>query len=248
MTDELMVGSDQPVEAPQGAPNVEGAVVESTPAPSQPLPDADGVSQLRAEMEAQIAQRENDIRRIKSASDSRFAQESKQWREREQTLQQQLDELRMKTLPEDQRRTYSEQISSRRNQEIQTQLDALARERDEAKNSLAAQNFFMQQGVPPQKLVTDQGYDELWRSGLFYMQDELNRLRRLAQPSPTPQTPNPAPAKRPPEAPAVNTATSAPAFSPGWPDLIKRYGSMEEVFRLVETRQLDPSVIPVRKG
>jgi len=105
---------------------------------------------------------------------------------------------------------------------------------------LAANNYFLSNGVPANTLKNDDGYETLWNSGMDWITSEFERLRAAPVAPPTP----PVAPKTPPVAPPVDTGTGVPSGGPTWEDLKKKYGSEERVYELIEQRRLSPDILP----
>lgn len=234
-----------------GEPN--GGVADATPAggvaapvastPTTPPADAESAAMAarQAELENQVLKTTEDLNRIKSTFQRREAEQQREWADREKAYQIELERLRVSGMDEEQRKAYEASASSRRLQELEQQMNALQEQKAQTDAMLKAQNWFLTQGVPADRLNLDGGYEEMWNSGMEYLTSELHRLRTQPPATSTPAQPRPAQ-----QAPPVVTTTATPAYTgPTWADLVKTYGSEEEVYRLVETGRLDPKTIPM---
>jgi hypothetical protein len=232
----------------------EGGV--SSPVTETPNPSDSGVSQQPAQpqvetpapqspaavdVEKLIAKYEQDIRQMKSSLQKREAQVNAEWQQRYNELQRQMHEVRMSRMTDEERKAYEAQLQSEEMRTLQEQLDALQNERNQFAQMMDGMAFFLQQGVPADKLVLNEGYDALVRSGWEYITTELNRLRQSASnPQPQPK-PEPAPLK---PAPSVVTDKGTPGTGTTWAALRAQYGSDEAVYRAVEEGRLPPTIIP----
>jgi hypothetical protein len=140
-------------------------------------------------------------------------------------------------MDDEQRKVYEQTSVQRRLAEVQRELA----ERDNALNQLQAMRqaeaWFIEQGVPVTSLERDGNYDDLWHSGMGWITSELQKRTS------TQGTPQSNASLVP--APSVVTQTGVPAYSGNtWADLIKRYGSEDNVYRLIETGQLPSNVLP----
>jgi Skp family chaperone for outer membrane proteins len=213
--------------------NQQGGVPQGTPAPQSPQ----DVERLRLEYETKLAQSQQDLNKLKSSLQSREAQVQKEWQTKYDELQRQMREVRMSGMDENQRKQYEVQLQQEEFNRLQEQLQEQTRKNQEYMAVLDAQTFFMNKGVPADKLILNQGYDALVQSGWDYVSAELERARS-AQANP-PSSPQP-----PKQAPGVVTDKSTPTTGTTWAELRKLYGSDEAVYQLVEQGRLDPSVIP----
>ena len=83
----------------------------------------------------------------------------------------------MSNMDEGQRKQYETQLQTEEYQNLQTQLQELNQKNHELSVSFEAQNFFLQNGVPANQLVLNQGYDVMVNSGWQYLLGEINRLK-----------------------------------------------------------------------
>jgi hypothetical protein len=208
-----------------------GQVTAQAVTPPAPQTDAD----IQA-LKVQLQKYEQDIRSIKSATDKRLHEQSQAWQQKEQELRRQNEELKLATLDDDGRAKYLKQLDDQRIAEMQTKVSAADKVQSDYQASLGAIQHFTSLGVPLTELVMDQGYDTLFQSGYKYITENYKKTLAPQQPGipPLPQ-----------RAPDVAvTSGSTPNLQPTWTDLIAKYGSPEEVFRLVEVGRLDPTIIP----
>lgn len=215
--------SDKP-ETPAG-----GGVAPATPAPA---PQSDALAQEKQKLE-------KDINQIKSTFQRREAQLNKEAKEREAALLRQLEESKLQGMDEEARKAYEATRFSRENEALKQQLDEERRKYQEYTTFNNAVLQFRGAGVPEASLVLDGSLDDLVQSGWDYLTSRVRELEAKVQ---TPQTPAP---KELPAAPEVDTGkTQGVNTKPTWPELIAKYGSREQVYTLVEQRQLSPDIIP----
>jgi len=206
------------------------------------VPDAGPDPKKLQEM---LNKQEQDIRNIKSTFQRQISEQQRKWDEERKQLQDDLRRAQMASLDDD------EKVEFQKNLELERASDWQQRAMDaeqRLQESQALQNytqFFVEQGVPVSQLIRDQGLDALVNSGWTGVQllirDLQNKLKTLETPAPAPVTPATTTPVRTPI-----SATPAPAGGgPTWDDLIKRYGSAEEVYKLVEEQVLPPSIIPL---
>lgn len=213
--------------------------VETNSTLTTPPSDAEQLSQIEL-----VRQKyEKDISNIKSTFQRKEAEREKEINSKLQQYEAEVERLRVSTMDDDERAAYEQSAVYRRINELEQYLSQVTEEKVEIDSMLKAQQYFLAQGVPASSLVTGEGYDELWNSGMGWLTSDYQRLRN--QTATAPKTP-----QRPPiTAPEVVTSTNTPAYSgTSWPELIKQYGDEETVYRLVETGQLPATVIPGYKG
>lgn len=202
--------------------------------PSAPQPDAE-TQRLRSE----LARYENDIRAIKSSADKRFTESERNWKTQTENLRKEVQNMRMAGMDDTERKRYETELASERQREIEIELQTARATAQEYGANLQAMQYFLSLGVPVENLVLDQGYDTLFNSGMSALTDELKRLKS----STAPQQP-PAAAQPGPTPPTVATTTGVANVKPSWDDLRKRYGSDEQIYRMVEAGQLPGDLIP----
>lgn len=219
---------------PQGTPEPAKGVSAPTETPAQP-------SNPPVDVEKLTAKYESDLRSMKSSLQRREAQVNAEWQNRYEELQNQFHEVRMQGMTDEQRKQYESQLQSEEMRNLQSQLEELQTERQSMAQILDGMSFFLQQGVPAEKLVLNEGYDTLVRSGWDFITGELNRLRQSAS-NPQPQKPvEPAPLR---QAPGVITDKGTPGSGTTWAALRAQFGSEEAVYRAVEEGRLSPTIIP----
>lgn len=239
MNEETMV-TDNPGEVDESTltPGVEGQ--PSTP--STTSDDAElNIESIQADYEEKFSKLNQDLNAMKSTFQKRESQREREWQQRESQYKQQIEELRLSTMDDEQRKSYEATASARRAAELEQQLQQIEAERYEQEAINRAQNYFLSLDVPITALNLDEGYDALWASGLDYLTAELAEYRKSKQAPQTKQT------AKTVSAPPVVTTNNAPASSGmTWDALKKRLNVTddEEIYRMFETGQLDPSLIP----
>ncbi len=234
--DQVADVDNEAVAEPEATGSNEGGVAKPTTTNTQSV----DVEALRAEYEQKLQRAQEDVNRVKSSLQSREAAIQKQAKEDKDQLQKQLREIRMQGMDETQRKQYEASLATEEVQSLQQRLaEAEARIQENAA-VINAQQFFVAQGVPLSSLKFDEGYDGLVASGWGYLSQEITKLRQ--------QNADPSLLKKPVKslknAPDVVTDKSAPRAATTWSDLRKRYGSDEAIYQLVESGQLDPSILP----
>lgn len=230
------VGGVSPAETPNTSDPGVAAQQASTPNPSPVDVDA-----LKAEYEGKLSKYQQDLNQMKSSLQRREAEVEKQWQSRYRELQNQMHQTRMASMTEDERANYERQLESEEFQNLQSRLADLENERAQQASTVSAYSWFIQQGVPADKLNLTEGYDAVVNAGWTYLNDEISRLRAAAA-NPQPQKPvEPAPLK---SAPEVVTDKGTPGGGTTWAALRAKYGTDEAVYRAVEEGRLPASVIP----
>jgi hypothetical protein len=204
------------------------SVAQATP--SAVNEDAESLAKIKA----QLDKYEQDIRNLKSVSDKRVHEMTQDWQRRESELRKQNEELRLASMDEASREKYLQEVERQRLKDLETKAQEAARVQDDYGASLGAIKYYTSLGVPLTELVLDQGYDALFQSGFKYVTEQYKQAKENKTPP------------LPPQAPPVATVNgTVPNLKPTEEDLVKKYGSMEMVYRLVEQGRLDPAVIPV---
>jgi len=222
--------------------------VGSVPAGTLTPGAADAGQEAQRKLEEALAKREQDINNLKSSLQRQMSQREQEWQQQRAQLESELNKARMASLDDDEKKEFQRNLEA----EQSSQWRTIAQQKEQELQQLqAAQNykdFFVAQGVPADNLVTDQGLDALVASGWHGIQKAMSELKAKVKEYetthmtsvPTPQNNQADSSQRTPLA-----ASPAPAGNgPNWNDLIKQYGSAEEVYKLVEAGDLSPSIIP----
>jgi len=223
------------------APSPQGSVPVGTP--SQVTPDAGPSLQ---KLQETLAQREKDINNIKSTLQRQQAEQKRLWDEERKQLQEDLRRAQMASLDDDERAEFVKNLELENAGQLRTQVQDYEQQIQEMKAKESYTQFFIDQGVPVDKLVRNDSLDALVNSGWSGIQaiikDQQKELDMLKNPAPPPATsPTPTPQVRSP----ISAAPAPAGTGPTWADLIQRYGSQEEVYRMVEQGDLPPSIIPI---
>ena len=175
---------------------------------------------------------EKDIRALKSSLQRNQSEMERNYKQQLEAANQQVTQLRMATMSDtDKEAFYQQQLAQQleaerqRSQQLQQQLQT---------NSQMGQwhNYFIQQGVPADRLDTS-NYSALYTSGMAAMTEELSNLRKGGSKKVEKTPPN-----------VTVPSGGAPVIGANWPDLIKKHGSQERVYDLVEQGLLPPDIIP----
>jgi len=221
----------------------EPVVEEETTTPgSEEVSEEETPEETSVDAEALMARYERDLSQLKSSLQKRESKLTREWQEREAAYKRQLEELAVQNMDEDERKVYESKRAAREIEDLRARVREAEVQSEQAKASYAAIAFFMDKGVPLEELTIDDDYETLVQSGWDWIETELTRLRSSSKKPPKKKEELPKS-----EAPEVVTTTGAPPKKPGWDELTKKYGSMEEVFRLVEQGDLPPTIIPLKE-
>ena len=177
---------------------------------------------------------------MKSSFQKRESQLTVEWEERESAYKAEAQKLKMSTMNDDDRQVYERNLAVERLAELEKKNADLLLVQKSQSAQQESLNYFLSQGISLDALTVDEGYDALIASGWKAISDEKasmkSELEKLRQ--------NPKPPKE--DAPDVvtNLQGGQPTDGPTWTDLISKYGSMEQVYSLVESQQLPASIIP----
>jgi hypothetical protein len=222
---------EEPVQTSTTPEVLDSQASAAAAAPATPQVDAD-VQALKQQLEKY----ELDIRKLKSTYDRKLTESDKQWQQKADELRRQAEEYRLATMDEDARGKYVAEKERMRLLELEEKASKATTIETDYQASLGAIQYFTSLGVPLSELVMDKGYDELFQSGFKFVTEEYKNLKTGTGTKPV----------LPPTAPSVTTTTgSTPNIKPTWADLVKAYGSVEAVYRGVESGRLSPDIIPL---
>ena len=191
------------------------------------------------------AKAEQDLGNLRRSLDQRYAEAEKGWEQQEKSYREKLFELETADMDENELLKHQHNLA---NEQIvaleQTITDGQAKIRELTTVDTWI-NFFGENGIPRKELILNQGLEVAVQSGWDAFSKKLKALEaQVAGEAPPSDAPPETPPK-PDDAPEVLTDLGGIPTGKTWPELIKQYGSQEEVFRLVEQQLLDPSIIPV---
>lgn len=221
----------KPVAEPIGSPN--GDVVDKQPTPSK---ESSGSG------EDLVAKYERDIAKIKSATQRQINESEKRHREELEALRQQQIQFQRDMIPEEKRPEFDSRLERERLAQLEKenqQLRAMTQEQQVRQQWTA---YFQDKfGVDVTHIATSAGdFDDFLSQAHEEVATQLKQARSTLNSAPVgPQTPA---TLTPPD---VEGAPDAPATTgESWDVLIRRYGSQEEVYRMVEQGLLNPRIIP----
>lgn len=228
---------------------------------------SDAVTQEQLEEAlATIQRQENDIRRIKSSTDSRAARQQKAYSQELQTIQARLVESETKDLDDAAKLQYQSDYNSQRYNQLQKQNTELQRELENTKTMNDYIQEYQKLGIDMKELDTSSP-EALVNSGWTAILADRSRMQALIdaeQQAPTapPETPVapdpifpgrqpqvPSQPQAPPQAPAVVTQRtgSAPVLDASISSMLtlvrEQYGkpelTVEQMFRMADQGKVD---------
>lgn len=210
-----------------------GVAAQATPAQS-----ASDVEKLRQEYDQKLQTAQEDLNKLKSSLQKREAEITREYQQRQQQLEKEVQNARLSSMDEASREKYLAELKTEEYNRLQQQLQEAQQRASEQSEILNAMQFFVGQGVPADKLVVNQGYNALTESGWAYINAELTRLRNAASNTSKPDS------KPRKNAPTVVTDKASPSKGTTWTELRTKYGSDEAVYQAIENGSLDPSILP----
>ena len=201
---------------------------------------------VKAQVAAVAKKYEDDIRRLKSTFDKRDADRQKELAQREEAFNQKLKELELRGMDEGARKKYEEEHRLDELQKAAREKDTYAQKLAELQQARDYEKFFLARGVSPQDLILDAGVEELARSGWEALDKQIIALReenaKLKAGKSTKD-------KDLPDAPDTLNHNTKPPVKTGLSEAIKKYanGDEDRFYKMVESGQLDPSVLGLPK-
>lgn len=181
---------------------------------------------------------ERDIANLKSTFQRSESELKKQLEGQRKAYDEYVRDLKLSKMDEMERKKYEEQELIERNKNYEAEARAAKQALLEREQIDQYRNFFMSVGVTLPNEATDlasfvnAGY-AAWAKKTKELEKKLADLEKKSQSSDDEIT-----------APDVDTSKGKPAGKTRWPDLIKKFGSMEAVYRKVELGELPPSILP----
>lgn len=186
---------------------------------------------------------EQDLSNLRSSLDRRYAEAEKGWEQQEKSYRDKLFELETADMDENELLKHQYNLA---NEQIitleQAVIDGQTKVRELTSVDGYVRFFADINGISRADLVMDQGLDAVVQSGWKAVEARMKELEAQAAGEALPPE---TPPETPPNAPDVLTDQGGIPTGKTEAELIKQYGSMEEVYRLVEQQLLDPSIIPV---
>jgi hypothetical protein len=236
---DLVPGQARGVESPEDSTPATGEGVAQEVTTQTGQPDAEGWRQKYKELEEKF---ERDLGRLKSVFQRREHETQQEWEQRRREYEDEIHRLRTATMDEDERRAYEYEMMQARMTEQEREIQRLQEQAQQAQAMSEYMQFFLAQGIPAEQLDLSQGVEGLIQSGWEAITRQLEELRQQVQQVSAPPSEPPKPSEKQP--PTVITKTGGTPTGPTWADLIQRYGSAENVYRMVEQKILPPDIIP----
>jgi hypothetical protein len=207
---------------------------------------------------------ERDRRGVQSSLQSQIAELQRQQEAERLSWQDRLAALETKDMDEVGKASYRAQRFEEQAVQASQRLSQLQSQLDQYSKVPQYIQLFTEIGVDPRSLVMDQGVEALvnsgWQGVITLMEDYRSKAEAASQAAPA-GAPSPAPAPAPglpgvPQTtftpPAVASTTGAAStLGATWPDVLRAVGgsvgrdvTIEDVYRMIETGQLSPSIIP----
>jgi len=222
----------------------DGSVTKVTP----PQGAADGGQDYAKKYEELLQKSTSDINNLKSTLQSQQAQQQRQWNQERQQMEEKLRQAQLVPLDDDARKEFLRNLELEKANQYRQEAENAKQELEAERASSSYRDYFIAQGVPADKLVTGQGLEVLVQSGWQGIQSIMTDLRTKLKQFETQSAATLGAAAPQPPVDSSRTPISASPAPAGngtnWDALIKRYGSAEEVYRLVETGELSPTIIP----
>ena len=195
-----------------------------------------------AELEKRLADREQDINKLKSSLQSGYAKKEKEWQQEKGRLEQELEQLRVSRMDETERKKYEADKEQTRLKELADRLSQYQQRESEMEQRTQYVDFFKSQfGIEPEKLQREGTLEDLWNSGWSAVRDELSLSKKELEELKKFKAEKEGEVEPPP---VVERPGGTPKVGNTYQDLIKTYGSMGRVYSLIEQGQLSPDILP----
>lgn len=182
---------------------------------------------------------QQDINNLKSSFQKSEFQLRKEMEEQRKAYDAHVRELTLKSMDAESRKKFEaeELVEKNRNYEAEALAAKQALAEMEQKNQY--RDFFVSNGVPLSELATDKDLTTLvnsgwaaWKKKTDDLEKQLAKLQKQGSDDDE---------VKPPE---VSTAKGKPPAKATWADLIKKYGTEENVWKLIDLGKLDPAILP----
>lgn len=214
----------------------------------QGVPQAgDDLEELRRQHQEAIKKYEEDIRRLRSSLDRRYAEEKKQWEAEKRALQERLDQVLSSTMDEETRSKYEQERLRLEYERLQAELEETRRQAEAYQSMMAYAKWFIDQGVPADKLDFS-SQEAFLESAWQGLQETISSLRaKVKELESKAQAPLPSQEMPPAKKSDVFIGHGSPAPAGDMIEHIQkalssRYGrpvSLEEVFSHIESGAVD---------
>ena len=197
---------------------------------------------MKAQLEAQSKKYEKDIGTVKSSLQKRERDLAQTWQEKEATYKKQLDELRKQSMSETDRKSYEYDLALERAEELQRDVQEKDQLLAERTNFYAWKDRFINEWkVPADKLVLDQGVDELVASGMEFVDSKMKELpmKSVEQSKPAETATQPKTSKEPPETAKPVSGTTVSGVSPADYCMKHAGGDWDKLFQMFDQGRLN---------
>ena len=183
---------------------------------------------------------ERDISQLKSSLQKNAAEDKKKWEQEKADYERKLQETQMAGMSESDRKAYQEQMATQRLHQMEDENNRLKMQMTETQQRQGYAQWFIQNGVPIDNLAMSGSVQELVDSGWAALKKQKDDLEmQLSKVQGSDKT---KPSQSPPN--VIQPQGGVPVSGPTWPELMKKYGGQEQVYKLVEQGTLPPSIIP----
>ncbi len=210
----------------------EGAVIGENQEDIAPL------DELKSKYDELVHKYEKDVGAIKSVLDKRLNETQRSAEDRERALKAQLDELRKKTMNEDDYKDYERNLSLERITELTKEVERERAEKEQIKQFNYYLNMFSRDfGLSETDFKTDGTLEELFNSGMAAVKDDLKKFKESNSTDITPKVEG----KKPPA--VAKPSSSPPAGALSVEELAKKYadGSIDKLYSMAEHGRTDLS-------
>ncbi len=197
---------------------------------------------IEADREDRTSRSQEDLNKLRSSLDTQLGEARKDWDSKEGDYRSEIHRLNMANMDEGEKKEYELQLVYEEvdrlkdgNEELQTRLN-------ENRTSQDWLRFFTDSGVDPSKMDTTQGLQSIIQSGMTEMTTKLKDLEGQLKEGGSKVKETVSSDNK--KAPKVVTKKGTVSTPPGWEELIKKHGSEERVYQLVQEGSLPGTIIP----
>jgi hypothetical protein len=221
-----------PVTTPNGEVPSQAAAITPPAVQAQGTPSPSPSDALATGTEPKVATvTQEDLNKLKASLQSQHDRAVNAWKAKEEDYQRQLFQLKAASLPDDARAKFETEFKV---EQLESRAAEYQRQLQESQAKQTYSQFFADMGVPASTL-DNSSLDTLVESGWQGTKALIENLKsQLAAAKASPVTT--------PTPPDVITS-KGPQGHTTVADLVRQYGSMENVYRLIETNQLDGNIL-----
>jgi len=237
------LGNEKTAKTTEPVVQAKGGVAEVTP--TNTLPDAGSDAKLK-DLEVALQKREQDINKLKSTYDKQLAQTKKQFEDEQKKLQEEVRSVKMSGMTDEQKRQFERQLEVEQAGQWREKAQQYERQIQELEIVNNYTQYFQDQGVAKEKLVTNAGVDALVQSGWEGIQEVMTGLKQKVADYEGKLTQGTVLEKKPDETPQTVersplTETPPPTQqSWTWEEVEKAYGTLDNYFSKVERQEISP--------